>query len=200
MLTGPDARANFARAEKFGVLTKAETKKRRNEVAGEVIKVRRGGKQKTREETDEEEDEEEEKERENVRKKRKKMEEAEREEREWRVQMDRVLTRIDEREQQREVWEGHMVKVADWVAAMICDATRRVREWDMERKKAETGLSGSEEMDKETENREKAEVGGGEDGTEGNTGDGGQMEVDKDGEKDERTEKTGEETEETMKE
>ena len=35
---------------------------------------------------------------------------------------------------------------------------------------------------------------------EGNTGDGGEMEVDKDGEKDERMEKTGEETEETMKE
>ena len=41
-------------------------------------------------------------------------------------------------------------------------------------------MSGSEETDKETENREKAEVGGGEDGTEENTGDGGQMEVDKD--------------------
>ena len=62
---------------------------------------------------------------------------------------------------------------------MICDATKRVREWDMERKKAETGSSGSEETDKETENGEKAEVGGGEDGTEENTGDGGQMEVDK---------------------
>ena len=106
--------------------------------------------------------------------------------------MERVLTRIDEREQQREVREGqreirerHLVKVADWVAAMICDATKRVREWDMERKKAETGLSGSEETDKETENGEKAEAGGGED---------------KDGEKDERTEKTGEEMEETMKE
>ena len=117
--------------------------------------------------------------------------------------MERVLTRIDEREQQREVREireRHLVKVADWVAAMICDATKRVREWDMERKKAETGSSGSEETYKETENGEKAEVGGGEDGTEENTGDGGQMEVDKDGEKDERTEKTGEETEETMKE
>ena len=43
-------------------------------------------------------------------------------------------------------------------------------------------------------------MGGGEDATEENTGDRGQMEVDKDGEKDERTEKTGEETEETMKE
>ena len=61
--------------------------------------------------------------------------------------------------------ERHMVKVADWVAAMICDATKRVREWDMERKKVETGSSGSEETDKETENGEKAEVGGGEDGT-----------------------------------
>ena len=166
---------------------------------GEVIKVQRGGKRKAREETDEEEDEEEEeKEKENVRKKRKKTEEAEREEREWRVQMEQVLTRIDEREQQREVREGqreiregqreiregqreirerHLVKVADWVAAMICDATKRVRGWDMERKKAETGSSGSEETDKETENREKVEVGGGEDGTEENTGDGGQMEV-----------------------
>ena len=121
--------------------------------------------------------------------------------------MEWVLTRIDEREQQREVREGqreiqerHLVKVADWVAAMICDAMKRVREWDMERKKAQTGSSGSEETDKETENGEKAEVGGGEDGMEENTGDGGQMEVDKDGEKDERTEKTGEETEETMKE
>ena len=80
------------------------------------------------------------------------------------------MTRIDEREQQREVREGqreirerHLVKVADWVAAMICDATKRVR--DMERKKAETGSSGSEETDKETENGEKAEAGGGEDGT-----------------------------------
>ena len=107
------------------------------------------------------------------------------------------MTRIDEREQQREVREGqreirerHLVKVADWVAAMICDATKRVREWDMERKKAETGSSGLVETDKETENGEKAEVGGGEDGMEENTGDGGQMEVDKDGEKDERTEKT----------
>ena len=90
------------------------------------------------------------------------------------------------------------MKVADWVAAMICDATKRVR--DMERKKAETGSSGSEETDKETENGEKAEVGGGEDGMEENTGDGGQMEVDKDREKDERMEKMGEETEETMKE
>ena len=121
--------------------------------------------------------------------------------------MERVLTRMDEREQQREVREGqreirerHLVKVADWVAAMICDATKRVREWDLERKKAETGSSGSEETDKETENGEKAEAGGGEVGMEENTGDGGQMEVDKDGEKDERTEKTGEETEETMKE
>ena len=52
-------------------------------------------------------------------------------------------------------------------------------------------------MDKEMENGEKAEVGGGEDGTEENVGDGGQMEVDKDGEKDERNEKTGEETEES---
>ena len=52
------------------VLTKAESKKRRNEAVGEVIKVRRGGKRKAREETDEEEDdEEEEKEKENVRKK-----------------------------------------------------------------------------------------------------------------------------------
>ena len=176
-------------------------------MVGEVIKVRRGGKRKAREETDEEEDEEEEKEKENVRKKRKKTEEAEWEEREWRVWMERVLTRIDKREQQREVREGqrevqerHMVKVADWVAAMICDATKRVEEWDMERKKAETGSSGSEETDKETENGEKVEVGGGEDGTEENAGDGGQTEVDKDGEKDERTEKTGEETEETMKE
>ena len=42
----------------------------------------------------------------------------------------------------------------------------------MERKKAETGSSGSEETDKEAENGEKAEVGGGEDGTEENTGDG----------------------------
>ena len=42
------------------MLTKAESKKRRNEVVGEVIKVRRGGKWKAREETDEEEDEEEE--------------------------------------------------------------------------------------------------------------------------------------------
>ena len=116
-------------------------------MVGEVIKVRRGGKQKAREETDEEEDEEEEeKEKENVWKKRKKTEETEREEQEWRVRMEWVLTRIDEREQQREVWEGQreirerqMVKVADWVAAMICDATKRVREWDMERKKAETG-------------------------------------------------------------
>ena len=171
-----------------------------------MIKVRRGGKQKAREETDEE-DEEEEKEKENVRKKRKKTEEAEWEEREWRVRMERVLTRIDEREQQREVREGqcevqekHMVKVVDWVAAMICDAMKRVREWDMERKKAETGSSGLEETDKETENGEKAEVGGGEDGMEENAGDGGQMEVDKDGEKDERNEKMGEETEETMKE
>ena len=41
-------------------LTKAESKKRRNEVVGEVIKVRRGGKRKAREEMDEEEDEEEE--------------------------------------------------------------------------------------------------------------------------------------------
>ena len=121
--------------------------------------------------------------------------------------MEWVLTWIDEREQQREVREGqreiqerHLLKVADWVAAMICDATKRVREWDMERKKAETGSSGSEETDKETENREKAEAGGGEDGTEENTGDRGQMEVDKDGEKDERTEKMGEEMEETMKE
>ena len=57
------------------------------------------------------------------------------------------------------------MKVADWVAAMICDATKKVREWDMERKKAEMGSSGSEETDKETENREKAEAGGGEDGT-----------------------------------
>ena len=156
-------------------------------MVGEVIKVRRGGKRKAREEMDEEEEEE--KEKENVRKKRKKTEEAEREEREWRVWMERVLTRIDKREQQREVWEGqreirerHLVKVADWVAAMICDVTKRVREWDMERKKAETGSSGSEEMDKETENGEKAEAGGGEDGTEENMGDGGQMEVDKDGE------------------
>ena len=39
---------------------KAESKKWRNEVVGEVIKVRRGGKRKVREETDEEEDEEEE--------------------------------------------------------------------------------------------------------------------------------------------
>ena len=117
-------------------------------MVGEVIKVRRGGKRKAREETDEEEDdEEEEKEKENVRKKRKKTEEAEREEREWRVRMERVLTRIDEREQQREVRERHLVKVADWVAAMICDATKSVREWDMERKKAETGSSGSEETD-----------------------------------------------------
>ena len=136
-------------------------------MVGEVIKVRRGGKRKAREEMDEEEEEEEEKE----------------------VQ-----------EGQREIRERHLVKVADWVAAMICDAMKRVREWDMEQKKAETGSSGSEEMDKETENGEKAEVGGGEDGTEENTGDGGQMEVDKYGEKDERTEKTGEETEETMKE
>ena len=70
----------------------------------------------------------------------------------------------------------------------------------MERKKAEMGSSGLEEMDKETENGEKMEAGGGENGMEENTGDGGQMEVDKDGGKDERTEKTGEETEETMKE
>ena len=111
--------------------------------------------------------------------------------------MEQVLTRIDEREQQREVREGqrevqerHMVKVADWVAAVICDTTKRVREWDMEWKKAEMGLSGSEETEKETENREKAEVGGGEDRTEENTGDGGQMEVDKDREKDERMEET----------
>ena len=48
-------------------LTKAESKKQRNEVVGEVIKVQRGGKRKAREETDEEEDEEEEeKEKENV--------------------------------------------------------------------------------------------------------------------------------------
>ena len=125
----------------------------------EVIKVRRGGKRKAREETDEEEDDEvEEKEKENVRKKRKKTEEVEREEREWRVRMEQVLTWIDEREQQRVVREGqreireNLVKVADWVVAMICDATKRVREWDMERKKAETGSSGSEETDKETEN------------------------------------------------
>ena len=108
-------------------------------MVGEVIKVQRGGKRKAREETDEEEDEEDE-EKENVRKKCKKTEEAEREEREWRVRVERVLTWIDEREQQREVREGqrevrerHMVKVADWVAAMICDVTKRVREWDMDR-------------------------------------------------------------------
>ena len=117
-----------------------------------MIKVRRGGKRKAREETDEEEDEEEEeKEKENVRKRRKKPEEAEWEEREWRVQMEQFLTRIDKREQQREVREGqrevrekHMVKVAYWVAAMICNASKRVREWDMERKKAEVGSSGLE--------------------------------------------------------
>ena len=116
-------------------------------------------------------------------------------------------TGFDEREQQREVREGqrevqekHMVKVADWVAAMICDVSKRVREWDMERKKAEGSSSGSEETDKEAENGEKTEAGGGEDGTEAIAEDGGQMEVDKDGEKDERTEKTGEETEEAMKE
>ena len=117
-------------------------------MVGEVIKVQRGGKRKAREEMDEEEDEEEdEKEKENVRKKRKKMEEAEREEREWRVRMEQVLTRIDKREQQREVREGqweiqerHLVKVADWVAAMICDAMKRVREWDMERKKGGDGF------------------------------------------------------------
>ena len=83
---------------------------------------------------------------------------------------------------------------------MICDALKRVREWDMERKKVEASSSGSEETDKETENGEKTEAGGGENGTEANAEDGGQMEVDKDREKDERTEKTGEETEETMKE
>ena len=105
--------------------------------------------------------------------------------------------------------EKHMVKVADWVAAMISDVTKRVREWDTERRKAEMGLSGSEETERETENGEKTEVGvGGEkNGTEENMGDGGQMEVDKDGEKEKGTEKTGEEeektgeeTEETMKE
>ena len=131
--------------------------------------MRRGGKQKVREETDEEEDEEEkEKEKENVRKKRKKTEEAEREEREWRVRMELVLTRIDEREQQREVLEGqweirerHLVKVADWIVAMICDAMKRVREWDMERKKAETGSSGLEETDKKKRNGKWRKSGGG---------------------------------------
>ena len=120
----------------------------------------------------------------------------------------------DEREQQREVREGqrverekHMVKVADWVAAMISNVTKRVREWDMERKKAETGSSGSEETEREMEIGEKTGVGGEKNGTEEDTGDGGQMEVDKDGEKDKGTEKTGEEEEkmdgemeETMKE
>ena len=134
-------------------------------MVGEVIKVWRGGKWKTREETDEEEEEEEE-EKENVRKKWRKTEEAEREEREWRARVEWVLTRMDEREQQREVQEGqrverekHMVKVADWVAAMISDVMKRVREWDTEWRKAETGSSGSEETERETENGEKVEWG-----------------------------------------
>ena len=53
----------------------------------------------------------------------------------------RKKTEEAEREEQREVRERHMVKVTDWVAAMICDTTKRVREWDMERKKAETVMS-----------------------------------------------------------